>query len=222
MAAVQELILSSRRCRICGEGGRVIFRAVSSRQEESAEALCDALCSLGAEDFTLFDIPVEDWESELSPWAAEAGGESFSGGGGETLRFLLDEALPYASEHRCVTGRYLCGYSLSALFALWAFYESGVFDGVGCCSGSLWFPGWADYAAAHSAPSGSAVYLSLGGKEPGRGRPPMNSIGEEYECQTKLCRADGGIARFRMEMNPGGHFSDPTLRVAKGVRWLLG
>lgn len=221
MGAAGELILSSRRCRVCGEGGRVVFRAVSSRQEESAEALFDALLSLGAEDFTLFDIMVEDWESELSPWTAEAGGERFSGGGGETLRFLLGEALPYMDAHRNVTARYLCGYSLSALFALWAFYESGAFDGVGCCSGSLWFPGWADCAAAHRAPSGSAVYLSLGGKEPGRGRPPMNSIGEEYERQARLCRADCSLGRFRMEMNPGGHFSDPTLRVAKGVRWLL-
>ena len=49
----------------------------------------------------------------------------------------------------------------------------------------------------------------------------MNSIGEEYERQTKFCRADPSLGRFRMEMNPGGHFSDPTLRVAKGVRWLL-
>ena len=46
MGAAGELILSSRRCRVCGEGGKVIFRAVSSRQEESAEALFDALLSL--------------------------------------------------------------------------------------------------------------------------------------------------------------------------------
>ncbi len=50
---------------------------------------------------------------------------------------LTENHLGYAPEFRGIAG-----YSLAGLFALWAVYQTGLFDRAASVSGSLWFDGF--------------------------------------------------------------------------------
>lgn len=163
-------------------------------------------------DFTLETFPVADWNRDLSPWAAPAvfGDEAFSGGGAATLARL--EALLGGQP------AYLAGYSLAGLFALWAMCECPLIRGVACCSPSLWFPGWEDYAQAHPLPEDRVLYLSLGMKEERTRHPVMRRVGDAVRREHE--RASHLAAR-QLTWHPGGHFTDPEGRVAQGIAWVV-
>ena len=197
---------------ICPQHGR----------EEPPERLAEQIRSLAPGcDFCLITPQLTDWFGELSPWAAEAviGGKSFAGSGAETLRRLETELLPalrsrYGDGHVCV----LAGYSLAGLFALWAGYETDCFSGIAAASPSLWYPGWLDYAAAHT-PRTAAIYLSLGDREEKTRNPVMAAVGDAIRAQERLLR--GQNVPCTLEWNPGNHFQEPAKRTAKGIAWVL-
>ena len=163
-------------------------------------------------DFTLTAFPVDNWNDDLSPWAAPAvfGAEAFGGHGRDTLHRL--EAL--------LDGRpaYLAGYSLAGLFALWAMSECPLIRGAACCSPSLWFPGWEEYAQAHPLPADRLLYLSLGMKEERTRHPVMRTVGDAVRREHE--RASHLAAR-QLTWHPGGHFTDPEGRVAQGIAWVV-
>ena len=221
-----ELILEGRRVvvRSRGSGGPVVVFPTASFGRDPVEGLAAKLESSLGDDapYTLLALVSESWDDDYSPWFMEAGERRFGGHGEDTLKWITGVLLPYAEENLPNHGPlYVAGYSLAGLFALWAFYETGVFKGVACCSGSLWFEGWDEYIRSHGCPQGSRVYLSLGGKEPGSGPAPMNTIGDCYRRQKDILSRISGVD-LRFEMNPGGHFSDPDGRVAKGIQFMLG
>ena len=95
---------------------------------------------------------------------------------------------------------WLMGYSLAGLFALWAAYESDVFSGIVCCSGSLWFPDWDHYVRDHVIQSKCSVYLSLGGKEEKTKNKVMAAVGDRTRRRKAVTGGlDGGIRGFRVE-----------------------
>ena len=112
------------------------------------------------QDFYLIAIRVGDWNTDLSPWKAPAvfGKEDFGGGADRTLK----EVLKYTGDPAKMY--YIGGYSLAALFAIWAVYQTDVFMGAAAASPSVWFPGFADYMKEHQIRTNS-VYLSLGDRE---------------------------------------------------------
>jgi predicted alpha/beta superfamily hydrolase len=114
---------------------------------------------------------------------------------------------------------YLCGYSLAGLFALWGGYQTGVFAGVAGVSPSVWYPGWREYAAAHQVKTGS-VYLSLGQKEEKTRNKVMAFVGDAIREQYALLQWRG--IESVLEWNPGNHFVDSDVRMAKGLAWLAG
>lgn len=199
-----------------------IFRPVHGQETEPPEQLAEQIRALSpGKEFCLFTVAVPDWFDDLSPWPADAviGGNSFAGQGPETLHLLEKELLPglqdrYGADHRCL----LAGYSLAGLFALWAAYESACFSGAAAVSPSLWFPGWTDYAAVRR-PRADAVYLSMGDREEKTRNPVMSGVGEAIRAQERLLR--GQNVPCVLEWNPGNHFRDPQLRLAKGIAWLL-
>ena len=195
------------------------------RGDRGAEQVWEAACRLTKKPFSLAALRVEDWENELSPWPAESpfrGGRAFGGGADETLRDLED-ALPAlrealgAPEAPC----FPAGYSLAGLFAVYALYRSKAYAGAVSCSGSLWYPGFSEFAAAR-APLRlpCRAELSLGDRE-ARSRNPLlrqvESCTRELQRQLLLRGAD---CRFTPE--PGGHFQDAELRLARGIARLLG
>ena len=110
----------------------------------------------------------------------------------------------------------LGGYSLAALFALWAGYESTHFSGIAAASPSVWFPGWLDYVKVRK-PLAKRIYLSLGDAEPKTRNRVMATVGN---CIREM---DALLAHHphTLEWNPGNHFKDADLRTAKAFLWCL-
>jgi len=182
----------------------------------------------GVKDKSYMIIAFEssDWNRDFSPWEAPPafGREGFTGGASETLSWLKDECIPYA-EKKYLQGsnvkNFIAGYSLAGLFSLWVFYTSGIFNGAASISGSLWFPGWMEFARKSAAPKESIVYLSLGNKEEHIKNKVMARIGDATREMDELLERDGNVVKHTLEWNVGGHFNEPEMRTAKGISWLL-
>ena len=175
----------------------------------------------GRTDLGLTAVLVDDWNKDLSPWEAPPvfGSEAFGGGAQQTLDDLLTDAVPkillQAGEDAKL---FLGGYSLAGLFALWTVYQTDVFRGAASASGSLWFPGFSDFMKDHPLRT-QAVYLSLGDKEEKTRNPVMRTVGD---CVRKAhADLDASGVRTVLEWNPGNHFKEPDLRMAKGFAWLI-
>lgn len=180
----------------------------------------------GTENVRLIIFETNDWNGDFSPWPSETafGGESFAGKAGDTLDWLTGSLLSYLYEKELIPAgvkKYIAGYSLSGLFALWAFLELNEFDGAASCSGSLWFPGWLEYMGSHRRNQAGIVYLSLGSKEEKTKNSLMVSVGDNTrECYAML-KQDNHISKTTLVWNKGGHFANPTERLVKGMLWLL-
>lgn len=168
----------------------------------------------GKGNFHIENFKVNDWNRDLPPWksAPVFGDQSFGSGAKETL----EEVLKFASklEGDC----YLGGYSLAGLFTLWASYQTHVFKGVASVSPSVWYPGWIPYAKENQCLA-KKVYLSLGDKEEKTRNKVMATVGDAIMEQKELL--DNASVLNRLDFNPGSHFMDVPLRMAKGFAWLL-
>ena len=106
---------------------------------------------LGCPPFTLVAIGGLDWNRELSPWACDGtvrDAEPFGGQASGFLDELLNRIIPKVELSLPLppTWRCIAGYSLAGLFALWSLWQTDAFDRAASASGSLWFPGFIDYA----------------------------------------------------------------------------
>lgn len=181
---------------------------------------------LGEEDcFSLAAVSGMDWNRELSPWEAPAvfkGDEAFSGGAGDFLAQLVGEIVPLCEGkmQSAPVWRGIAGYSLAGLFALYSMYETEYFSRFASVSGSLWFPGFSDFAK-NSEPKARAekIYLSLGDRESRTRNRLMRPVGEITEELAAFYREKG--IKTKYELNPGNHFTEEDRRVAAGIRWLL-
>ena len=170
------------------------------------------------DDFSLLTVKVDDWNHDLSPWNAPPvfGDASFGDGAEHTLSLLLDRIIPDYVPKNAVL--YIGGYSLSGLFALWAASNCPVFKGVAAASPSVWFPDFVQYSEKNSLKA-EAVYLSLGDKEEKTRNPLMATVGDAVRRLFDIYSASG--IPCTLEWNPGNHFREPDVRMAKGFSWLL-
>lgn len=179
----------------------------------------------GCPPFTLVVIGNLDWNHDMAPWDSLAvfkGGESFTGGADDYLRLLLGDILSGAEKN--LTGapmwRGIVGYSLAGLFALYAIYQTDIFSRVGSISGSLWFPGWKEYALTHGPKRPpDCAYFSLGDKESKTRNPILKSVRQDTEEIHDFYRAMGVDAVF--QLNPGNHYNRAAERTIVGITWLL-
>ncbi|MBR1658791.1 MAG: alpha/beta hydrolase [Oscillospiraceae bacterium] len=192
--------------------------------DEDGTRVWDIARQLTARPFSLVTVPVTDWNRELSPWAAQRvfkRGEDFSGGADTFLQALECKIVP-AVRAEAQTGApcVIAGYSLAGLCAVYAAYRTKAFSGVISASGSLWFPGFSDYIASHDfARRPERVYFSLGDRESKTKHPLMSRVEDDMRAICDAYAAQGIETRF--ERNPGNHFQDAELRLAKGVAWML-
>lgn len=100
-------------------------------------------------------------------------------------------------------------------------HETDAFDGIACCSGSLWFEDWDKYLEGKYVGKSCDVYLSLGGKEEKTNNVAMARVGDRTRQQEKILQADENAEHVILEWNSGGHFADSGKRLAKGIKWLL-
>ena len=219
----------------------VIFWPVSEEHgrsiSESAEYAAAGISASTRETdvYLLAAFEIEDWNRELSPWKAEIPeiGQSFGGRADETLRWIINEMIPrmkLTAGGSTELSYYVAGYSLAGLFALWSLTKTPVFSGAAACSATQWFPSWLKYLEMEGVcgrdhhtgdDDGSIIYLSLGGKEHKTSNPFIATILEATKACDDLLDRDSTVRRHVLEMNRGGHFSDPDGRVAKGAAWLI-
>lgn len=185
----------------------------------------DRCRELDCPPFTLVAIGGLDWNRELSPWACDGtvrDAEPFGGQAAGFLDELLNQIIPQveSSLPQPPTWRGIAGYSLAGLFSLWAPWQTDAFDRVASASGSLWFPGFIDYAHGYAmAVTPDAVYLSLGKKETKTPNRMMRHVLDDTRAMEALL-VERGIPTT-LELNPGNHFAQTDLRMARGIHWIL-
>ncbi len=190
---------------------------------DSAENLFEKIKALTDAPFNLAAFDVIDWNSQFSPWCAPAvlGKDDFKGKGNETLKFLESEMIPEIKQIFQKNDIYLAGYSLAGLFSLWALHESNLFDGAVCCSSSLWFDKWDEYASSHKIKSPSKIYMSLGDREEKTKNKTMAKVGDRTRKQIEILSMEENAVKFHFEWNEGGHFENPSGRLAKGIAKII-
>ncbi len=191
----------------------VLVHPVDKDDAASQERIFDALRDLGYNDFSMMTVVVNDWNVDLSPWAAPAvfGNASFGGGADKTLDFILDGC---RDDKTYLIG----GYSLAGLFSLWAATKTDRFLNIAAVSPSVWFPDFCGYLDTHDLMA-SFVYLSLGDKESHAKNPMLASVADCIMTVEKsiMCRNINCI----LEWNEGNHFKDCDKRCIRAFSRIL-
>lgn len=188
-------------------------------------AVFDKCLEIGCANFTLAAIGGFNWNRDLSPWATPTIKNNRYGFGGadEYIEKLTDEILPEICGKLGFEPRFtaIAGYSLAGLFALYSAYRTDVFCRIASVSGSLWFPGFTEFAQSHDfAKTPDRIYLSLGDAEAKTRDKNLSSVQKNAEFLADLYRSRGITTTF--ELNPGNHFTDTTGRTAKGIMKMIG
>ena len=197
------------------EAQKILLQMVDDHDLEGIEREVQTLSESTSEAFRLIAVKVRDWNYDLSPWKAPAvfGNADFGDGAEDTLKSVLELCQDPGKHY------YIGGYSLAGLFALWAAYQTDLFQGVAAASPSIWFPGFTDYMKEHTLLA-RRVYLSFGDKEPRTRNPIMSTVGQKIEEAHGILIEHGTNCFF--EWNRGNHFAEPDIRTAKAFAWVLG
>ena len=190
---------------------------------DEGKRVLDTLLQMTDADFSLAAVSDIDWDREMSPWPYDDGRNAFAGGADAFLEELTGDIVPRAEEMMSVhpSRRFIAGYSLAGLFAIYSLYRTNLFSGAASASGSLWYPGFTEFAEKNDpVRMPDRIYLSLGERESKTRNPVMAAVGQRTENLCGLYASKGIGTVF--ESNPGNHFREPELRTAKGIAWILG
>ena len=129
------------------------------------------LHSSGAPDANVACVGGLDWDGDMTPWECPPltpRDTPCTGRADAYLDLVTSRILPAARDAVFGVPAFvaLAGYSLAGLFALYAAHRCDAFDRVASMSGSLWFPGFADWVRTHDfVKPPERIYLSLGDAE---------------------------------------------------------
>ena len=179
---------------------------------------------LGCDNFALTAIGNLNWNHDLSPWPTPTIGNNKYGFGGAEgyIKKLTNEIIP---EIRAKLGfepefTAIAGYSLAGLFALYAAYRTDIFSRIASVSGSLWFPGFTEFAETNKfVKTPDRIYLSLGESEAKTRDKNLAPVRKNTEKLDEIYKTQNIPTIF--ELNPGNHFTETVLRTAKGIKNLL-
>ncbi len=184
---------------------------------------------LGCEDFILVSISNLDWNNDMSPWFAlklNEHEEDFLGKADKYIEVLLNKIIPniekYLEDDLEISIKYygIAGYSLAGLFAVYSGYKTEIFRRIASASGSLWFPKFIDFVKENKIFSNvEKIYFSLGNKESKVRNEVMKTVEENTKEIERIYNSQG--IKTIYEENQGNHFKDGTLRMAKGIKWIL-
>ena len=197
----------------------ILIQMVDSHSIQMIESETELIRKLsGRDDFRLVACQVDDWNRDLSPWEAPPvfGKEGFGGKAEKTLQDLKESVLSRCGQ---ADRKFIGGYSLAGLFALWAAYRMECFDGVASASPSVWFPGFVEMAEKERLLT-KKVYLSLGDKEEKAKNLVMAMVGDSIRRLNQIYTEMDKIKTV-LEWNEGNHFREPELRMAKGFAWVM-
>lgn len=161
-----------------------------------------------------------DWDRELTPWSAPPvvrGRTGFGGGADALLRELAQTAIPAVEAELRTEARWIAGYSLAGLFAVYAALSASLFTRAASVSGSMWYPGFADWVLRSSA-APERAYFSVGDRERQSRNPAFRTVEDDARRIAAALAGRGTQARF--ETRPGGHFQEAADRMARAIAWL--
>ena len=196
--------------------------------DEDGQDIWDKTKQLTNEDYVLVTISNIDWNREMSPWYMDKlfkDEDDYLGDADKYLLTLTNTIIPKIEE--ClneldikIKNYTLAGYSLAGLFAIYSIYKTDIFSNIISCSGSLWYPNFIDYIKDNDMKIiPNKIYFSLGNKE-SKTRNELMSTVEEKTKHIKDYYQSKNIETI-YEENEGNHFQDISLRIAKGIRWIL-
>ncbi|MGN1190186.1 MAG: alpha/beta hydrolase-fold protein [Candidatus Ornithospirochaeta sp.] len=197
-----------------GEGKRYVYMIGGEDYVESF--------SHSFPDTVFISIKVEDWNSYLSPYKADnpfRKGEMFEGYGELLLSSIRDELIPSVEDKEDNIERYLIGYSMGGLFALYASSVSDLWDGMGSVSGSLWFDNFDTYVDSNP-PKSKKIYISLGKKEKESRNRVLKCVEDKTKAIYDILKREGIDCTF--VLNEGGHFQEEDKRLRDAISYLLG
>lgn len=179
---------------------------------------------LGLTDLTFVVVSGMDWDADLTPYASDPvfKGNRFLGQGQAYLSYLVNEVLPAVmkSLQKPPLWYGIAGYSLAGLFAASVLFVDSPFTRIASASGSLWYPGFLEYAQKHQDHlNGQIVSLSLGDKEPLTKNPVMATVGTKTQGFLAFLQSHGIKASF--SWNEGNHYAEAERRTAKAIAVLL-
>lgn len=204
------------------KGAPIVY--LNTVHDEGA-AVWEACRGLGCREFTLAAISNLRWHHDMSPWAIppiSPSDTACSGGADEYLELLTGMIMPQVEGRLLEKPAYhaLAGYSLGGLFAIYASYRTDAFSRFASASGSFWFPDITEYVREHHMTAKpKKIYFSIGDKEGRTGNKLLQTVEERTKQLAELYAREGINTLFIR--NPGNHFKEPIVRMAKGICWIL-
>lgn len=199
----------------------VIMNTFQGNGEEVYQALMD----ITDKDFTLAVVSDIKWDDEMSPWESRAffkGDTPCTGGADAYIDKLTGSIIPEIVNSLSQKPEFIAiaGYSLGGLFSIYSLYKTDVFKRAVSASGSMWFPDFLEYVQKNEFKNKpDKVYFSLGDKEAMAKNQILKTVQDRTEAIYKIFDEKGIDTIF--ELNPGNHFKDEAVRMAKGINWIL-
>lgn len=182
----------------------------------------EAIASCAPCGFVWVGVPVADWATALMPWADEAVVQNTEAPthATSTLKYITTLLIPRLQERFGTLPITLGGYSLGALFALWAATQAHCFTAIAAASPSVWIRNWNAYSEA-SPMLATWVYTSLGNREEHVRNQRMAAVGLSLRQYHHHLERIMGATHTTLHWNKGGHFDHEAQRMAHGFGWCM-
>ena len=201
------------------ESNRICYILLPERLKESESTWLDRMAESHSANMVV--VSNLDWESDLTPWKAPGLKTGEFAGKAQSFLDRLTGDLMVSIENSLRINRperYICGVSLSGLFALWASCKKDIFKGVASVSGSFWYDGFIEWIS-ENRPNADMFYLSLGEKEKDSKNPRLAKVDEATKHIYGLLNVIG--ADVYLEYNEGNHFGPLIERIEKAITNIL-
>ena len=176
-------------------------------------------------EFILVSISNLDWNNDMTPWFAlklNKYAQDSLGKANDYIKLLLDKIIPKIKNEFNLSIKYfaIAGYSLGGLFAVYSAYKTNLFQRIASASGSFWYPNFIEFVKKNEISTNiDKIYFSLGNRESKVRNQVLATVEENTKELEKIYKSQG--IKTIYEENEGNHFKDATLRMAKGIKWIL-
>ena len=201
------------------ESNRICYIILPERLKEKEGSWLDAMAAKHGANMVV--ISGLNWESDLTPWKAPGlkTGE-FEGKATSFLSRLKEDIFVNLESSFKISRpeRYICGVSLSGLFALWASCKMDIFHGIASVSGSFWYDGFLEWISKNR-PYADKFYFSLGEKEKDAKNLRLAGVDSATKHIYGLMNTIGADVRF--EYNKGNHFGPLIERIENAINGIM-
>ncbi len=114
------------------------------------------------------------------------------------------------------------GISLSALFCLWAAYETPDFGTIAAVSPSVWYDGFISFAIESTLlPENASIFLSVGSGESNGRNPVLTETVNHMQTLYNHYATTLGTSHAALSLTDGGHTANTALRVENALQWIF-